>query len=177
MLPHSQFRTLPFSPPVQGSTASIFDSSLEPHHDGPASRHAAIRISSNDWADHVVENTAVGQQAPHGAETGVQIHSDSSPEYPNDSASQPQPSKRARTESSRIQKSYPRKRAVTACQLCRVRKTKCSNTRPTCKFCADAKAVCVYEDPLDHSSYVLIRVCWGWRLLKLIFSGLTLPAS
>lgn len=62
------------------------------------------------------------------------------------------PTKRPRVDPSRTSMSYPRKRAVTACQLCRTRKTKCSNARPKCKFCADTGAECVYEDSLDHSS-------------------------
>ncbi|KAJ4271437.1 hypothetical protein NW762_000139 [Fusarium torreyae] len=39
-----------------------------------------------------------------------------------------------------------RKRAVTACQFCRVRKTKCDNVRPTCSFCVRHRAKCVYAD-------------------------------
>ncbi|KAL2850069.1 hypothetical protein BJX68DRAFT_266863 [Aspergillus pseudodeflectus] len=39
---------------------------------------------------------------------------------------------------------HPRKRGATACQLCRVRKTKCDNARPACGFCAQHKAKCVY---------------------------------
>lgn len=30
---------------------------------------------------------------------------------------------------------YPRKRAVTACQTCRARRTKCDNLKPKCSFC------------------------------------------
>ncbi len=61
-------------------------------------------------------------------------------------------SKRARTESSRAAMSYPRKRAVTACRLCRARKRKCNNARPTCNLCETVGADCSYEDPLDHSA-------------------------
>ncbi|CAI7596264.1 unnamed protein product [Penicillium pancosmium] len=50
--------------------------------------------------------------------------------------------------------SYPRKRAVTACQLCRRRKTKCDNVRPTCGFCANIGSSCVYQAPeADYSSF------------------------
>ncbi|OGE47361.1 hypothetical protein PENARI_c048G03842 [Penicillium arizonense] len=50
--------------------------------------------------------------------------------------------------------SYPRKRAVTACQLCRRQKTKCDNVRPTCGFCANIGASCVYQAPeTDYSSF------------------------
>ncbi|KAL1979472.1 hypothetical protein VTN96DRAFT_5716 [Rasamsonia emersonii] len=50
--------------------------------------------------------------------------------------------------------SYPRKRAVSACQLCRRRKTKCDNVRPTCGFCASIGATCVYQaSHTDYSSF------------------------
>ncbi|KAJ5613273.1 hypothetical protein N7510_006467 [Penicillium lagena] len=50
--------------------------------------------------------------------------------------------------------SYPRKRAVAACQLCRRRKTKCDNVRPTCGFCENIGASCVYQAPeTDYSSF------------------------
>lgn len=39
-----------------------------------------------------------------------------------------------------------RKRAVTACQFCRVRKTKCDNVRPQCGYCVRHQAKCVYGD-------------------------------
>ncbi|ROW08387.1 hypothetical protein VMCG_03099 [Cytospora schulzeri] len=44
-----------------------------------------------------------------------------------------------------------RKRATTACQFCRLRKTKCDNARPICGFCQYHKAKCVYgeSDPFE----------------------------
>ncbi|KAH7274929.1 hypothetical protein B0J15DRAFT_531018 [Fusarium solani] len=39
-----------------------------------------------------------------------------------------------------------RKRAVTACQFCRMRKTKCDNVRPKCGYCVRQRAKCVYGD-------------------------------
>lgn len=39
-----------------------------------------------------------------------------------------------------------RKRAVTACRFCRLRKTKCDNERPICGYCRRHRARCVYED-------------------------------
>ncbi|KAK1700843.1 hypothetical protein BDP55DRAFT_625113 [Colletotrichum godetiae] len=39
-----------------------------------------------------------------------------------------------------------RKRAATACQFCRLRKTKCDNVRPVCGFCRHHQATCVYGD-------------------------------
>ncbi len=50
---------------------------------------------------------------------------------------------------------YPRKRALTACGLCRTKKTKCDNVRPTCGSCASIGAICSFDDAQkDHSSYV-----------------------
>ncbi|KAF4342399.1 vegetative cell wall gp1 [Fusarium beomiforme] len=51
---------------------------------------------------------------------------------------------------------YNRKRAVTACQSCRLRKTKCDNVRPACGFCSRNGAQCVYPGSgtdSDYSSY------------------------
>ena len=39
-----------------------------------------------------------------------------------------------------------RKRAVAACQFCRLRKTKCDNVRPVCGSCRHHQARCVYTD-------------------------------
>ena len=64
----------------------------------------------------------------------------------------PRKLKRARTEVTRFSMSYPRKRAVRACQLCRTRKTKCNNIRPICGACNQIDATCIYEDSSDHSS-------------------------
>ena len=47
---------------------------------------------------------------------------------------------------------YPRKRAVTACQVCRARRTKCDNAKPTCSFCLKIGAHCV-QSPSDLSSF------------------------
>lgn len=43
----------------------------------------------------------------------------------------------------------PRRRAATACQLCRARKTKCDNNRPSCGYCIFQGARCVYSDSLS----------------------------
>jgi hypothetical protein len=48
---------------------------------------------------------------------------------------------------------YPRRRAVTACQVCRLRKTKCDNMRPSCGFCLRVNKTCIYDDEsVDHSA-------------------------
>ncbi|VUC30179.1 unnamed protein product [Clonostachys rosea] len=49
---------------------------------------------------------------------------------------------------------YPRKRSSKACHVCRARKTKCDNVRPTCGFCASISISCSYDDTeKDHSSF------------------------
>ncbi|KAL2846896.1 C6 zinc finger domain protein [Aspergillus pseudoustus] len=47
---------------------------------------------------------------------------------------------------------YPRKRAVTACQVCRARRTKCDNRKPSCSFCLKVGAVCI-QSSVDLSSF------------------------
>lgn len=60
----------------------------------------------------------------------------------------------------RISGLYHRKRAVAACQPCRVRKTKCDNIKPSCGFCTRSAAQCTYADTAsDHSSYVSDGEC------------------
>ena len=41
-------------------------------------------------------------------------------------------------------KNYPRKRVAVACEVCRLRKTKCDAKRP-CGFCTDAGVECIYR--------------------------------
>lgn len=48
--------------------------------------------------------------------------------------------------------SYARKRAVTACQVCRARRTKCDNGKPKCSFCLKTGAECI-QSPVDLSSF------------------------
>ncbi|KAH7329463.1 hypothetical protein B0I35DRAFT_404682 [Stachybotrys elegans] len=48
--------------------------------------------------------------------------------------------------------SYQRRRAVTACQVCRARRTKCDNLKPSCSFCLKTGATCV-QSPVDLSSF------------------------
>ncbi|KIL88615.1 hypothetical protein FAVG1_07862 [Fusarium avenaceum] len=47
---------------------------------------------------------------------------------------------------------YPRKRANTACQVCRARKTKCDNQKPSCSYCLSTGATCI-QSPIDLSSF------------------------
>ncbi|KAG4436538.1 hypothetical protein IFR05_007976 [Cadophora sp. M221] len=48
---------------------------------------------------------------------------------------------------------FPRKRAVTACDTCRWKKTKCGNERPVCASCAKHGWPCSYDPRLDHASF------------------------
>ncbi|KAH7025282.1 uncharacterized protein B0I36DRAFT_376882 [Microdochium trichocladiopsis] len=48
--------------------------------------------------------------------------------------------------------SYQRKRAVKACQVCRARRTKCDNLKPSCSFCLKVGAVCI-QSAQDLSSF------------------------
>lgn len=66
----------------------------------------------------------------------------------------PKPSrKRKRPERQRSDVTYPRKRAIAACRLCRSRKIKCNNSRPICGACSSSNAQCVYEGSEDCSPY------------------------
>ena len=47
---------------------------------------------------------------------------------------------------SRSAASYPRKRAIGACLVCRSRKTKCDNQRPRCGSCQQTGAECGYNE-------------------------------
>ncbi|KPM40513.1 hypothetical protein AK830_g6030 [Neonectria ditissima] len=47
---------------------------------------------------------------------------------------------------------YPRKRANTACQVCRARKTKCDNRKPACSYCVSVGAACI-QSPVDLSAF------------------------
>ncbi|EEU36450.1 uncharacterized protein NECHADRAFT_81209 [Fusarium vanettenii 77-13-4] len=40
---------------------------------------------------------------------------------------------------------YPRKRVSVACEVCRLRKTRCDAARPKCRFCSNAGIECVYR--------------------------------
>ncbi|OBT55189.1 hypothetical protein VE04_05849 [Pseudogymnoascus sp. 24MN13] len=53
---------------------------------------------------------------------------------------------------SRASAAYPRKRAVTACQVCRARRTKCDQKKPTCSFCTSIGAEC-NSDPGSLSAF------------------------
>ncbi|OBT39636.1 hypothetical protein VE00_09758 [Pseudogymnoascus sp. WSF 3629] len=53
---------------------------------------------------------------------------------------------------SRAEAAYPRKRAIQACRTCRLRRTKCDNSRPACGKCAGLGVECIYQEN-DHSTF------------------------
>ncbi|KAI3006445.1 transcriptional regulator family: Fungal Specific TF [Aspergillus niger] len=55
--------------------------------------------------------------------------------------------------SQREARAFTRKRAVAACRVCRSRKIKCDNARPTCSSCQLSEAHCVYQDHIDFSRF------------------------
>ncbi|KAH8648836.1 hypothetical protein BGZ61DRAFT_436432 [Ilyonectria robusta] len=55
-------------------------------------------------------------------------------------------------QTSRASAAYPRKRAVVACQVCRARRTKCDQKKPSCSFCQKIGAACV-STPHDFSTF------------------------
>jgi hypothetical protein len=65
----------------------------------------------------------------------------------------------ARASSSRI--SYARQRAIRACQLCRAKRIKCDNEKPTCSSCERVGADCVRADAdgnfLDAGSLQILQ--------------------
>lgn len=64
---------------------------------------------------------------------------------PNQHAGQKRPAPRGTA-------AYPRKRAITACQVCRARRTKCDNLKPSCSFCLKSGAQCI-QSSSDLSSF------------------------
>ncbi|KAH6681338.1 hypothetical protein B0J14DRAFT_613334 [Halenospora varia] len=61
-------------------------------------------------------------------------------------------SKRSISNISRGSAAYSRKRAVTACQVCRARRTKCDQKKPSCSFCESIGAEC-NSDPASQSTF------------------------
>ncbi|KAL4751968.1 hypothetical protein BDW72DRAFT_212359 [Aspergillus terricola var. indicus] len=81
------------------------------------------------------------------------------------------PAKKPRAQAAR--NAYPRRRAMVACQLCRIRKTKCDNRRPSCGTCTSQQFQCVYQDAsTEFSSFdaaslaILDRVSYAIRLIE-----------
>lgn len=54
-------------------------------------------------------------------------------------------------------KDYPRRRALQACQICRSRKTKCDNERPTCGGCSMLGVECNYNEAPASKYRLLLK--------------------
>lgn len=54
-------------------------------------------------------------------------------------------------------KNYPRKRVAVACEVCRLRKTRCDAKRP-CGFCTESGIEFVYRQPSQPEKYILLRL-------------------
>lgn len=71
---------------------------------------------------------------------------------------------------------YSRRRAVKACQVCRARRTKCDNRKPSCSFCLKVGAKCI-QSPVDLSTFdpaslkILERLDDLERTMKTMTSG------
>ncbi|KPM42150.1 hypothetical protein AK830_g4438 [Neonectria ditissima] len=65
-----------------------------------------------------------------------------------------------------LQADFQRKRATTACQLCRTRKTKCDNQRPSCSKCRELGGSCVYHDQANPASQILDRLDYLIQLVE-----------
>jgi hypothetical protein len=53
---------------------------------------------------------------------------------------------------------YPKKRLNVACEVCRLRKKKCNGGRPSCDFCVQVNAICLYRrDDEGDEHYVPAR--------------------
>ncbi|OQD98654.1 hypothetical protein PENVUL_c069G01832 [Penicillium vulpinum] len=79
-------------------------------------------------------------------------------ESPTPPADKPSPQKRRHA---RAAATYPRKRATQACQTCRLRRTKCDNTRPSCASCVRLGAECSYQQfcpsTFDSASLAILK--------------------
>ncbi|KAI1409253.1 vegetative cell wall protein gp1 [Hypoxylon sp. FL1857] len=61
---------------------------------------------------------------------------------------------------------YRRRRAVAACQQCRIRKTKCDNARPVCGFCQKNQGQCIYLPRWRPYLAILDRINYVANLLE-----------
>ncbi|KAF2176434.1 hypothetical protein K469DRAFT_678604 [Zopfia rhizophila CBS 207.26] len=94
-------------------------------------------------------NDTLWPNADQGLEAGTRPESNVAPA--EEPALEPPNKRRCRATTAKF---THRKRAVAACQFCRLRKTKCDNVRPVCGFCRHHKAQCIWGDRLeDRSQY------------------------
>lgn len=103
------------------------------------------------------------------------------PNQPIPSAVPPQPKKRtnnATAAPTRSSAAYPRKRALTACDTCRLKKIKCDNVRPRCGACSkNGNHNCHYrvdDHTNDYSSFdpaslnILSKLDLIWKDIKVL---------
>lgn len=116
---------------------------------------------------HLVDAADGGVGGLHTASSSVSLGGPSSPLDAADLSSR-RPGKRPAARGTAF---YPRKRANTACQVCRARKTKCDNKKPACSYCVSVGATCI-QSPVDLSSFdpaslkILDRIDELERLLR-----------
>ncbi|KAL2859198.1 hypothetical protein BJX68DRAFT_225993 [Aspergillus pseudodeflectus] len=58
---------------------------------------------------------------------------------------------RAARQSASTDAPFPRSRGATACEKCRLRKTKCDSRRPSCGYCLTRGITCVYSENSDDA--------------------------
>lgn len=125
--------------------------------------------SSHQQDLHLVDaaDGGVGGSLHHTASSSISLGGPSSPLDAADLSSR-RPGKRPAARGTAF---YPRKRANTACQVCRARKTKCDNKKPACSYCVSVGATCI-QSPVDLSSFdpaslkILDRIDELERLLR-----------
>ncbi|PON31058.1 hypothetical protein TGAM01_v200478 [Trichoderma gamsii] len=116
---------------------------------------------------HFVDAAAADSAGLHTASSSISLGGPSSPLDAADLSSR-RPGKRPAARGTAF---YPRKRANTACQVCRARKTKCDNKKPACSYCVSVGATCI-QSPVDLSSFdpaslkILDRIDELERLLR-----------
>ncbi len=114
----------------------------------PVSSPLALRQNGGDDGGH-------GRDDGDAGDAGYAGHNDNDNDDNNNTDDHRQ--KRARGHSTAApapgDQRYPRRRALRACGLCRVRKTKCDNRQPACGSCAALGTRCSYGEA-DHSAYV-----------------------
>lgn len=72
--------------------------------------------------------------------------------------------------------SYPKKRVNVACEVCRSRKTRCDAARPSCSFCAEIGARCMYRRP-EETSRLVPPPGVDWRCLLHLLDSRSHPES
>ncbi|KAG5418937.1 ZCF27 [Candida metapsilosis] len=164
---HYQYQSPPqqpaqrFVPPISANNRSVrfqedanYTPQSQPQTQSPSIRREMERGQYSAQAP--LSDPTISSSSPSNSSTRSKRQSPT-PEKPS---GEERPKKRSQPASralSRTSATYPRKRAVTACDTCRLKKTKCDNVRPQCGSCArNGNTNCQYstDDQLnDYSSY------------------------